>query len=57
MNVVNEYNEEVPGLYAIGNVAGDLYGVDYPLILAGNCHGRCVAFGWLMGRILAGLDD
>ena len=54
MNVLNEYNEKIPGLYAIGNVAGDLYAIDYPLIMAGNCHGRCLTFGWHMGRVLAG---
>ena len=53
MNVLNEYHEKITGLYAIGNVAGDLYGIDYPLIMAGNCHGRCLTFGWHMGNVLA----
>lgn len=57
MNVLDEKNNEIPGLYAIGNVAGDLYGIDYPLIMAGNCHGRCITFGWLTGRILAGIEE
>lgn len=57
MNVLDDRGREIPGLYAIGNVAGDLYGIDYPLIMAGNCHGRCITFGWHAGRVLAGKKD
>lgn len=53
MNVLDEDNQEVPGLYAVGNCAGDLYAIDYPLIVAGNNHGRCITFGWLLGKILS----
>ena len=29
--VLNENDEPIPGLYAIGNCAGDIYAVDYPI--------------------------
>ncbi len=53
LNVVDEKQEPIPGLYAIGNTAGDLYAIDYPLIMAGNSHGRCLTFGYLVGKTLA----
>ena len=33
--VLNE-NDDIPGLYAIGNCAGDIYAVDYPINIQGN---------------------
>ena len=56
LHVLDEHQEQIPGLYAIGNNAGDLYAIDYPLILAGNSHGRCLTFGYLVGKNLAELD-
>ena len=53
LNVLNEKNVPVPGLYAVGNVAGGRYGVDYPMLLAGNSHGTAVTFGYVLGDILA----
>jgi succinate dehydrogenase/fumarate reductase flavoprotein subunit len=32
----------IPGLFAVGNVAGGLHGVDYPLLLNGNSHSRAL---------------
>lgn len=37
--VLNENDEPIPGLYAIGNCAGDIYAVDYPINIQGNSHG------------------
>ena len=51
--VVGETNEPIEGLYAIGNVAGGRYGVDYPLIICGNSHGTALTFGFLLGEELA----
>ena len=45
-------DQPIPGLYAVGNVSGGPYGVDYPLVILGNRHGRAIAFGWLLGREL-----
>ena len=44
MHVLDKDNKPIPGLYAIGNVAGGLYGVDYPLLWNGNSHSRCLTW-------------
>ena len=43
----------IDGLYALGNVQGDITAVDYPINVAGNCHGRCITYGYLLGHELA----
>lgn len=53
LHVLDEQQEPIAGLFAVGNTAGDLYAIDYPLILAGNSHGRCLTFGYLVGKNLA----
>ncbi len=45
MRVLNKDGEVVDGLYAVGNNAGGLYGMDYPVIISGNSHGKCVLWG------------
>lgn len=45
----------IPGLYAIGNCAGDIYAVDYPINIQGNSHGRCLVQGKCLGEQLAGV--
>ena len=48
--VLNENDEPIPGLYAIGNCA-----VDYPINIQGNSHGRCLVQGKCLGEQLAGV--
>lgn len=50
--VLDADDKPINGLYAVGNVAGGLYGVDYPLVILGNSHGRCITFGYLLGKHL-----
>jgi succinate dehydrogenase/fumarate reductase flavoprotein subunit len=50
LRVLDAEQHPVPGLYAAGNVAGGLYGVDYPTIIPGNSHGRALTWGYLAGR-------
>ena len=45
--------EAIPGLYALGNCQGDITAIDYPINVAGNSHGRCITFGYLLGSDLA----
>ncbi|MFR1168545.1 MAG: FAD-binding protein [Adlercreutzia equolifaciens] len=46
--------EVIPGLYAVGNNAGGLFGIDYnEVTIPGISLGRCVTFGWLLGQHLA----
>jgi succinate dehydrogenase/fumarate reductase flavoprotein subunit len=52
MRVLGADGAPVPGLYAIGNTAGGRYGVDYPIIIAGNSHGTALTFGFLLGEAL-----
>ena len=53
LEVLTDEDVVVPGLYAVGNVAGDLYTVDYPINITGNSHGRCVTWGYVVGETLA----
>lgn len=46
----------IPGLYALGNVSGSMFNSYYPHHLQANSHGRCVTFGYLLGRNLAGVE-
>lgn len=55
MHVLDENYEPIPGLLAVGNVSGGLYGVDYPLLLNGNSH--CRALTWALQATDAILED
>ncbi len=56
LEVLDERDEPLGGLYAVGNVQGDMFAVDYPTVFPGLSHGRCVTFGRLVGLHLAGKD-
>lgn len=51
---------EADGKYVQYNAAkgvvlctGDITAVDYPINVAGNSHGRCITYGYLLGKDLA----
>ena len=44
MRVIRPDCTPIPGLYAVGNVAGGFYGVDYPLLMNGNSFGRALTW-------------
>lgn len=54
--VLDENEVPVEGLYAIGLSAGDFYANQYSTRFAGNSLGRCLTFGYLVGRLLAGIE-
>ncbi len=54
MRVLNKDHETVPGLLAVGNVSGGFYGVDYPLLLSGNSHGRALTWARAAAETLSG---
>jgi succinate dehydrogenase/fumarate reductase flavoprotein subunit len=56
LEVLDESDEPLGGLYAVGNVQGDMFAVNYPTVFPGLSHGRCVTFGRLVGLRLAGKD-
>lgn len=51
--VCTEDDQPIGGLFAVGNVQGDFFGIDYPVHCPGISHGRCVTFGQLVGEALA----
>jgi succinate dehydrogenase/fumarate reductase flavoprotein subunit len=52
LNVLDAYGQPIPGLYAVGNAAGGMYAVDYPLLLNGNSYGRALAYAMQIGDSL-----
>ncbi|NLG10057.1 MAG: FAD-binding protein, partial [Coriobacteriaceae bacterium] len=46
----------IPGLYAAGNASGDLYAQDYPIHVSGTSTSRCLTWGYLLGRFIAGVE-
>lgn len=53
MQVLDDEKKPIEGLYATGNTSGDLYAIDYPINMAGNSNGRCVIWGYLLGKTMA----
>jgi fumarate reductase flavoprotein subunit len=51
--VLDKNGNVIPGLYAVGNVAGNFFANDYPLTAPGLSHGRCLTLGRILGQSLA----
>lgn len=51
--VCTEEDEPIDGPFAVGNVQGDFFGLNYPVHCPGVSHGRCLTFGQLVGEALA----
>lgn len=51
--VCTQEDDPIEGLFAIGNVQGDFFGLNYPVHCPGVSHSRCVTFGQLVGEALA----
>ena len=51
--VCTEEDEPIDGLFAVGNVQGDFFGLNYPVHCPGVSRGRCLTFGQLVGEALA----
>ncbi|MEC4183940.1 FAD-dependent oxidoreductase [Adlercreutzia sp. R21] len=57
MEVMNESNEIIDGLYCLGSMVGDMYCNCYSTHFPGhNLGGTCLTFGYLTGRRLAGAE-
>ncbi len=50
LQVLDEEQKVIPGLYAAGNASGSYYANDYCVNLPGNSHGRAFTFGYLAGK-------
>jgi hypothetical protein len=46
----------IPGLYAAGNVSGDIYAQDYPIHVSGTSTSRCLTWGYLLGKFISGSE-
>lgn len=55
--VLDRFAHPIEGLYALGNVSGSMFDGYYPHHCQAISHGRCVTFGYLVGRRLAGIED
>ncbi len=57
MQVMNEDNEVIEGLYCLGSTVGDMYCNCYSTHFPGhNLGGTCLTFGYVTGRKLAGAE-
>ena len=53
MRVCDAEDKPIPGLYNVGTMVGDAYGVTYSLRLPGQNLGmNCVCFGYLTGKYI-----
>ena len=55
--VLDHNGKAIEGLYALGNTSGSMFNGTYPHHMSAVSHGRCLTFGYLVGRRLAGLED
>jgi fumarate reductase flavoprotein subunit len=53
LRVKDDEGKSISGLYAVGSVAGNCFGPDYPMIMNGASNGRAVTFGMLAGQYAA----
>lgn len=54
--VIDSSGMPINGLYAVGNASGSMFACTYPHELSGISHGRCLTFGYLLGKRLAGKE-
>lgn len=54
--VLSTSGKPIPGLFALGNASGSMFFGTYPHHQSAVSHGRCLTFGYLVGRRLAGLE-
>lgn len=50
LQVLDEKEKPIPGLYAAGNVSGAFFGAVYPTTVPGLTHSRAFTFGYLAGK-------
>ncbi len=54
MQVLDKNEQVIPGLYAVGNIVGDMYSNIYTFIEPGhNLGANCLTFGYLVGKDIA----
>ena len=53
LRVLDDNRNPIDGLLAVGMIAGGFCSIDYPLLAAGNSHGRCLTWGRAAAETLA----
>ena len=57
MEVCDENDEPIPGLFNVGCMVGDMYANEYNFAIPGNSYGiNCLTFGYTLGHRLAAGD-
>jgi len=56
MEVLNKDRRPIPGLYAVGDTTGGMYGHEYVTTILGNSHGRALTWGYLAAARIAGME-
>lgn len=54
-NCLDENDDPIPGLYAVGNVQGGRFAISYPCTVPGASHSIALTYGYLTGKHLAEL--
>lgn len=54
-NCLDDNDDPIPGLYAVGNVQGGRFCISYPCTVAGASHSMALTYGYLTGKHLAEL--
>ncbi len=54
LQVLDQNDEPIEGLYAIGNASGGRYAVDYPVFINGNSHGSAMTWGYVAAENIMG---
>ena len=52
MQICDERDHPIPGLYCLGSMIGDFYAGCYNFRIPGENYGACLTFGWLTGELL-----
>ena len=50
--VCDENDDPIEGLYAIGNIQGNFFSSDYPMVTPGISHGRGLTFGYKLPKAM-----
>ena len=54
IQVCDENDEPIPGLFNVGCMVGDMYANEYNFAIPGNSYGiNCLTFGYMLGHDLA----
>jgi succinate dehydrogenase/fumarate reductase flavoprotein subunit len=56
LQVLDDSDQPIEGLYVVGSAQGEFFANDYPTICPGIGHGRCITFGRMAGMLAAGKD-